>query len=77
MRFLFCILLLFILTACAGEQTRRDVLDLASYGVGLEIYLEVDKANFTIPQVGVPMSVSDLTLYLKLDVGRYDTVGIP
>jgi hypothetical protein len=72
-----CIIALYLLFGCTSGRT-GDALqalgtwDVANYGGQVNLHLQVEKADFTLPQMPMsPIHVEGLVLMLHLKLGKY------
>ena len=77
MKLVVCIALLLLVAGCTSGRTDNALKalgtwDIASYGAQVNMHVQIEEADFTIPQIGVPMKVKGLVLILHLHIGKYD-----
>lgn len=68
--------ILLFLIGCTSSRTGEALQaigtwDVAAYGAYADVAIKADSANFTIPGVGVPMSVQGLDVIVKVKIGKY------
>jgi hypothetical protein len=81
MKWLSVLTLVFILGACTSGRTGEALQaigtwDIANYGACAHVDIEVDKAEFTIPNLNVPMYVEGLDATIVVKIGKYGDCGM-